>query len=209
MQKWVFFDLGSTLIDESAAVQTRVEQTVARLRGTPQEVSVEEFQAMMAQAARQNAQPYAIVMERLGDVRLTPFPVHLEFPYPGAKPLLEELRGQYRLGVIANQSAGTEQRLRNWGLAQYFNVIAASAEEGIAKPDPRIFTLALERAGCAPEEAVMIGDRLDNDIAPAKRLGMRTVWIRQGWGGKGVPVSEEMTPDMQVDTLEEVLSCFD
>ena len=37
-------------------------------------------------------------------------------------------------------------------------------------------------AGCQAENAVMIGDRLDNDIAPAKKLGMKTVWIRQGDG---------------------------
>ena len=70
--------------------------------------------------------------------------------------------------------------------------------------DPRMFRLALARAGCQPEEAIMVGDRLDNDITPAKRLGMETVWIRQGWGGKGVPASEETTPDMQVNSLEEL-----
>lgn len=39
------------------------------------------------------------------------------------------------------------------------------------KPDPKLFTIACAQAGCAPEDAVMIGDRLDNDIAPAKAIG--------------------------------------
>lgn len=37
-------------------------------------------------------------------------------------------------------------------------------------------------AKCKPENAVMIGDRIDNDIVPAKQLGMKTIWIKQGFG---------------------------
>ena len=47
-------------------------------------------------------------------------------------------------------------------------------------PDRRIFEIALERSGCKPENAVMIGDRIDNDIVPAKQLGMKTIWIKTG-----------------------------
>ena len=204
MHTHIFFDLGFTLIDESFAVQARVERTAERLRGTPQACSLEEFTAMMRRAARENAHPYASVMERLGVAWREPFPKELERPYPGAKPLLESLRGRFRLGVIANQSEGTQRRLREWGLAHYFDVIVSSAEEGLEKPDPRIFHLALERAGCAPEQAIMVGDRLDNDIVPAKRLGMKTIWIRQGWGGVPEPKSVEETPDIQVCDLEKL-----
>ena len=84
------------------------------------------------------------------------------------------------------------------------DLIIASAEEGLEKPDPRIFQLALSRAGCLPQRAVMIGDRLDNDIAPAKRLGFKTIWIRQGFGGMGTPASEQDTPDCCVNSLGEL-----
>lgn len=66
---------------------------------------------------------------------------------------------------------------------KYINLTISSAEAGIAKPDLTIFRLALERAGCAAENSVMIGDRLDNDIIPAKPLGMHTIWVRQGFVG--------------------------
>jgi len=200
----IFFDLGFTLIDESRAVQARIERTVERLRGTPQECSRKEFTAMMQRAAQQNAHPYATVMEQLGLAWREPFPKNLESPYPGAEPLLKHLQGRCRLGVIANQSTGTRQRLREWGLAQYFDVIVSSDEEGLEKPDSLMFYLALERAGCKPEQAIMVGDRLDNDIAPAKRLGMRTIWVRQGWGGVPEPKTKEETPDERVNTLEEL-----
>lgn len=52
----------------------------------------------------------------------------------------------------------------------YIKLIVASAEEGVAKPDKRIFEIALDKANCEPQAAVMIGDRVDNDIVPAKAL---------------------------------------
>lgn len=51
----------------------------------------------------------------------------------------------------------------------------------------------------------MIGDRLDNDIMPAKEAGMKTVWIRQGFGGLAKPKTPQETPDFTVDTLQELL----
>ena len=69
-----------------------------------------------------------------------------------------------------------------WGILKYIDLIIASAEEGISKPDSRIFELALERAKCNPSEAVMVGDRIDNDIIPAKKIGMHTIWMKQGFG---------------------------
>ena len=77
-------------------------------------------------------------------------------------------------------------------------------EEGVAKPDERIFELAMERADCSPEEAVMIGDRLDNDIAPAKRLGITTIRVLQGYGKYSSPLSDYEIPDFTVSCLDEI-----
>ncbi|MDR1463965.1 MAG: HAD family hydrolase [Oscillospiraceae bacterium] len=200
----LFFDLGSTLLDETAAVQARVERTVERLRGTPQECSLKEFWARMDRAARREAHPYALVMQLQGGAGWEPWPKNLEQVYPGTPELLAQLRKTYRLGVIANQHRGIRERLEAYGLAVYFDDVASSAEEGVAKPNPRIFELALSRAGCAPAQAVMIGDRLDNDVAPAKRLGMRTVWVRQGWGGLAELPGEEFRPDAAVSCLADL-----
>lgn len=73
----------------------------------------------------------------------------MEVPYPDAQAILEYLREKgYKIGIIANQSAGTHARLKKWNLLPYMNFILASAELGIAKPDPKIFQCALETAGC-------------------------------------------------------------
>lgn len=111
----------------------------------------------------------------------------------------------YKLGIIANQKIGTEERLESWRLRQYFDVIAASAEIGYAKPDKEIFEKAFELAKCTAAESVMVGDRLDNDIIPAKAIGMKTIWIKNGLAKyQGVELGEGIA-DHQIDSLSELL----
>ena len=76
------------------------------------------------------------------------------------------------------------------------------------KPDIRIFEYALDKANCIPQEACMIGDRLDNDILPAKSLGMKTVWIKQGFGALQKPLSKSEEPDYTINNLTELLKIF-
>lgn len=88
---------------------------------------------------------------------------------------------------------------------KYIKLVTASAEEGVAKPDSEIFLRALKRADCLPENAAMIGDRIDNDIEPANRLGMRTIWVRQGFSIYQQPINEYQVADYVVDRLQDVL----
>ena len=87
-------------------------------------------------------------------------------------------------------------------------MIAASAELGIAKPDKLIFEKALELAGCQPSDSAMVGDRLDNDISPAKKLGMKTVWIRKGLSAyQNVDFGKKIA-DWVIDDLSELKEIF-
>ena len=110
--------------------------------------------------------------------------------------------------MFGNHIPGAEKRLEGMGIRRYFDLIVTSAEEGVAKPDPGIFRIALNRAGCAPEQAFMIGDRIDNDIVPAKQMGMKTVRIKQGVGKYWNIQGECETPDYEVNSLSELLSIF-
>lgn len=89
--------------------------------------------------------------------------------------MLKELSIRYKLGIIPNQEAGLDKRLEVFGIRKYFSLVVSSSDVGFSKPDERIFAFALEKSGCFPSETVMIGDRLDNDIIPAKHVGMHTV----------------------------------
>ena len=200
---WLFFDMGSTIMDETAAMEKRIRDSIA---GTG--VAYEEFTAKMAEFRAMGLREDIAAFAHFG-LSKAPWPRDAEMPYPDAARVIHTLRERgYRLGIIANQSPGSADRLARFGLRDYFEVICASAEEGVDKPDPALFRRALTRAGCSPEDAVMIGDRTDNDVAPAKALGMQTVLIRQGYGGYHVIHHEGEIPDVTVDSLPELLPLF-
>lgn len=203
--KWLFFDIGETLVDESECYNHRIRDIIA---GT--KITFDEFYDKVVFFAHTHYVPVreAIIYFGLPPLK-TPWHIEDERLYPNAAEILDYLSGRgYKLGVIANQSAGTAERLANRNLLRYFSTVVASAEEGVAKPDPEIFRRALERAGCKPENAVMIGDRPDNDIFPAKRVGMKTVRILQGFSAYLSPENEEYMADYTVGELSELRALF-
>ena len=200
--KWLFFDIGSTLVDETK-VYDDIFQKIAVAGG----VSVEEVKTRAIGFYKQNKRGHREVIRLLGVDYPEWSPLYEEL-YPDTMECLRILKKKYKLGIIANQIPGAEKRLEGMGIRRYFDVIVSSAEEGVAKPDPRIFNIALTRAGCTPEQAVMIGDRIDNDIVPAKQMGMKTVWIRQGVGRYWNIQGDSETPGYEVNNLSELLSIF-
>lgn len=200
--KWLFFDLGSTLVDESDVCKSRCDHAMKQAG-----IKYDEFMAKVYEAAKTS--PTAIKSAaQYYNVILPEWDHGLEKLYAGTKAVLEALSRKYRLGIIANQSLGTQERIDNWGIGSYFEVVIASAEAGCAKPELKIFNLALEKAGCEPHEAVMVGDRLDNDIAPAKQLGMKTVWVRQGFAKYQNIEHESERPDHVIDDIADVVKVF-
>ena len=200
--KWLFFDIGSTLVDETK-VYDDIFQKIAAAAG----VSVEDVKAQAIEFYKQNKRGHREVIRLLGVDYPEWSPLYEEL-YPDTAKCLRVLEKKYHLGIIANQIPGAEKRLEGMGIRRYFDVIVSSAEEGVAKPDPRIFNIALTRAGCTPEQAVMIGDRVDNDIVPAKQMGMKTVWIKQGVGKYWNIQGDCETPEYEVNSLSELLSIF-
>ena len=197
MTQWIFFDVGSTLVDEAAAYDHRVRDMIS---GT--NITFQEFDDARIAFAGQGLDGNSAAIRHFGLTK-TPWHWEDEVPYPDARSTLSALCDKgYRLGIIANQSSGTAERLESWGLRKFFDVIAASAEIGYAKPDRKIFEKAMEMAGCRAGESMMVGDRLDNDIVPAKALGMKTVWIKPEYQrvrlGDGVA-------DYQISRLSELL----
>jgi len=195
--------MGSTLIDESLSYQGWFSNASKAVNGV---ISAEDI-----------AREYCAGMARYSPTvtgQLKPYgfsgsssqlyPCELDKPYPEAAAVLHRLSQHYKLGIIANQNAGAALRLAQYGLQEYFNVIAASAEAGFSKPDLQLFKLALEQADCMPNQTVMIGDRPDNDIFPAKHLGMQTIRIIQGYSAFQEPSSEEYNADATVISLGEL-----
>ena len=191
------------MIDETEADERRIREMTEGTVVTP-----EAYREKRLECIRQGLSGDQAAIAFFGLTK-TPWHSELERPYPDAAPVLAELKRRgYELGVIANQNPGTEERLAAWDLLRYFDAVAPSAELGVAKPDPAIFQWALNRAGCASGEAVMVGDRLDNDIAATKALGFHTVRLLRGLGAFHSPRSAEEEPDHTIRELSELLELF-
>lgn len=100
--------------------------------------------------------------------------------FEGVLQILKALRGAYRLGAITNGNAD----IHHIGIGHYFDFAVTAAEAGAAKPDARIFQLALVKGQVRAEETVHVGDDPERDVIGAGAVGMRTVWInpcRRAW----------------------------
>jgi putative hydrolase of the HAD superfamily len=97
-------------------------------------------------------------------------------PMPGALEALRTLReAGLRVGVLANQPASARDDLERCGAVPLLDDVWLSEAVGLEKPDPAFFRLALARWGLPAERVAYVGDRPDNDVAPARALGMHTV----------------------------------
>lgn len=66
--------------------------------------------------------------------------------------------------------------------------------------------MALEQAKCKANETIMIGDRLDNDIVPAKQLGMKAIWVRQGFAKFQSVKNENEKPNYVIENIGEIIN---
>jgi putative hydrolase of the HAD superfamily len=135
------------------------------------------------------AEFYRDVARRMGEVR------HLFERYAPAA----------QLGVVSNFYGNLEAVLREFDLLPFLGVVVDSSILGIRKPDPRIWTTAIQKAGVTPEETVIVGDSYKNDIAPGREIGARTVWYRgKEWSG-GDPDREAHYDVSSLDQLDSLL----
>ncbi|MGI8855612.1 MAG: HAD family hydrolase, partial [Thermomicrobiales bacterium] len=207
--RWLFFDVGSVLMDETLGDEQTRKQLVRllALRGhrvplaavrSAWDAAISSYDRHVMRGALHrlvDEQTAAAVYEELRKLsRPTP-------PYTEAKPTMQTFAKRFGTGVIANQPATIREWAEIAGFGEAVHLWCLSGELGYGKPDPRIFQHALERAACDPKEAAMIGDRLDYDIAPARKVGMLAIRLRRGPHAIQEPRSREEVPDLTVATL--------
>jgi putative hydrolase of the HAD superfamily len=118
--------------------------------------------------------------------------------FDDAMPVLEKLRDAgLELGLISNFEEWLEQLLEHLDVTQFFEVRVISGVEGMEKPDPAIFRLALERMGVDPRDAAYVGDNLTYDVEPAEALGMTGVLLdrrarHEDFGGTRITSLDEL-----------------
>ncbi len=195
----VVFDVGETLVDETRGWGALADQAgVTRLT---------LFAALGALIER--GCDHRLVWDLLGverpandaDIREADF-------YPDALPCLRAARGAgYTVGLAGNQPAAAEATLDRLALPVDF--VASSAHWGVEKPSPEFFARICTEVGMAPEQVAYVGDRLDNDVLPAKEAGVFAIFVRRGpWGFLHAHRSDVARADMRVDTLAELTTAF-
>ena len=99
--------------------------------------------------------------------------------YPDALPALRALRERgVRVGAVGNMRSENESFLE-----PHVDFVSSSERWGVWKPAPEFFARVCENAGFDPPEVMYVGDRVDNDVAPALEFGMVAVHIKRGpWG---------------------------
>ena len=99
---------------------------------------------------------------------------------PGTFELLEDLKNDYSIGIISNNLLDEQlEKMKRLGISDYIDFFAISEEVGAAKPDRKIFDVAIERSKHLAEESVYIGDSWENDVIGALNAGIRPIWLNR------------------------------
>ncbi len=202
-ERWVILDVGETLIDESRIWSAWADELeIPRLtfmaalgaviardddhRGVFDVLGVRDWRARIDAVEARHGGFAAVDL------------------YPDALPTIDAIRARDAgVAVIANQPAIRARQLRGLGVEP--DVLAMSEAMGVAKPDPAFFARALELLGDPqPGDVAYVGDRVDNDVLPARRAGMRPVWIRRGPWGR-IQFLDDPSGVLVVETLAELV----
>ena len=164
----IVFDVGETLVDE-----TNMWTRVANAGGVTPFTLMAGLGATIALG-----RDHDDVWELLG-IEQPPGTWTMDDWYPDARPCLERLRrGGFRVCACGNTPAFVEEDLR-----PLVEAAASSESLGASKPAPEFFERIAELAGAPADRIAYVGDRVDNDIAPALAVGMVAVHLRRGpWG---------------------------
>ncbi len=195
--KWVFFDIDNTLFDtHKLATNARKNAVKAMIRAGLKAKESAAFKKLM-QIVKKYGSNYEGHFDRLvqsygvpkaqrkrivaaGIVEYHNTKFKLLKPFPAVKKTLQRLKANgQRLGIISNGVAVKQwDKLIRLNVSGFFDVVIISEEAGATKPSAKIFKIALRKAGCKAQEALMIGD--DPIDAAAKKVGMHAILIKKG-----------------------------
>lgn len=97
-------------------------------------------------------------------------------PVPGIPELLADLRARgLKQAVVSNWPPSLKGFLDHHDLTRYFDLLVFSGQDGIKKPDPRIYRRVTDGLGVTAPECVFVGDHLSLDIVPTRKLGMQAI----------------------------------
>jgi HAD superfamily hydrolase (TIGR01549 family) len=225
---FIFFDLGQTLINEWGFIDYFDMRFFEMLNGFGARINFRNYQTIRDNVIRNrkighgsvreliievckliSQQGYGkIILERL-EPELKEARRNFFCLFDDAEQTMNSLLIQYDLGIIANQSVDILKILEESKINRFFKVIVISSEVKVRKPDPEIFRLAMNLANTSAEHCIMVGDRLDTDISPANKLGMKTIRTTNSLFKLQQPMDEFEKPTYVVANLSEIANILD
>jgi REG-2-like HAD superfamily hydrolase len=125
--------------------------------------------------------------------------------YPDVKPTLEAFQAKgYSLGVISDWNIALGPLLRQFDLTQYFDCLVISSVARHAKPSPKLYDMALERANAIPDYTVHIGDSYIHDVLGARAVGITPILL-----DRAETLTENKVDCLLVHSLYELLDLLE
>ncbi|MFQ6090925.1 MAG: HAD family hydrolase, partial [Candidatus Bipolaricaulia bacterium] len=188
MPKAILIDVGGPLVDESSFYEITDRLVLELLAQSGRKVAEEEYEEVVRRFTSQlfpqprMAALWHFIQPDLEEFRKLCEALSRRRGYRPkeqveASEAVAALAGRYLLALAGNQPARIKELLQSSGILKYFQFQQVSEELGVSKPDPLFFQVILDSLGVEPPEAVMVGDRLDYDIYPAKLLGLKTIRV--------------------------------
>ena len=151
----------------------------------------------------------AQIMDEIAEYYADSFLVHPPPAHEDAVHVLQSIKDMgFKLGLISNTGMTPGFTFRSYmedrGMLEYFHTLTFSDEVKLAKPASEIFMMTLREMDAEPGQTIHVGDHVTNDVAGAKRCGMKTVWI-SGFYEREDPNDPDTEPDITVDTLAAVV----
>ena len=218
----IFFDIDDTLYDSTIQANLARQNTIKAMIEAGFQIDEEEGLRRLNKIVEKFGSNYGYHLDELlrkfnyernpriiaaGVVAYHSTKIAYLVPFPDTVPTLLKLRDfGYKLGVITDGIAVKQwEKLIRLGLQHFFDVVVISEEINKKKPNSQVFKIATKKIGCKPEEAIMVGDRIDKDILGANRVGMTTIQIRKGKYRGQIPRNPDEEPDYVISSLKEIL----
>lgn len=218
----LLWDVGGPLVDEEAMTAQWLRAVGAAYREVTGEDAGQDRLRRAMDAAIASFAPFAFrsaiwhlcegdeglyrrMMKAFGE-HIGPYSKELR---PGMRGLLAHLADRVPMGIVANQGRGLEERLEKMEIRHCFRTVNGSDDVHLWKPDTRLFERALACLGARAASTAMIGDRQDNDIAPAKAMGMTAILFVTGTHADQRFRYPEEQPDRVVRSVDELRQVLD
>ena len=206
------FDVDGTLLDTTEGVLASVKYTIDKMGFEP--LSEDVLKTFIGPPIQDSfAKAYNLSGDILQDIatcfrnRYKDYELLKAVPYDGIYEVFDKLMERnVKLAVATYKRQDyAEAILKHFGFDKYTNILYGADHNNKLKKVDIIEKCMVDLGVTDYSNAVMIGDRIDNDIVPAKQLGMKTIWVKQGFGSLWNITDESEKADIEINNLSDIL----